>query len=103
MRSMMTTSGLSSFALRTASSPFAASPTTAMSFSNPRMAFMPARTPHGLATPPYGIVTDFAGLKPHTGGMMCIANFYMRVQHTKITLKKGVPVTISFVARAAAQ
>ncbi len=58
---------------------------------------------HGLATPPYGIVTDFAGLKPHTGGRMCIANFYMRVQHPKITLKKGVPVTISFVARAAVQ
>lgn len=59
--------------------------------------------PHGLATPPYGIVTDFAGLKPHTGGRMCIANFYMRVQQPKITLKKGVPVTISFVARAAVQ
>ena len=63
----------------------------------------PGMDQHGLATPPYGIVTDFAGLKPHTGGRMCIANFYMRVQQPKIALKKGVPVTISFVARAAVQ
>ena len=53
---------------------------------------------YGIAEPPYGIVREFAGVKPLSGDKMCLANFYLKVKQSGIVLKKGVPVKVSFAA-----
>lgn len=56
---------------------------------------------YGIAEPPYGMVDGFAGVVPFSGKRMCIANFYLKVRQSGLRLRKGVPVTISFVASPA--
>ena len=56
---------------------------------------------YGIAEPPYGIVGEFAGVRPHAGRGMCLANFYLKVRQRGIVLKKGIPVTVSLFARPA--
>ena len=63
-----------------------------------RVPISPGMDQYGIAEPPYGIVESFAGVKPFSGSRMCLANFYLKVRQPQIVLKKGVPVTVSFVA-----